>query len=216
MQQFGIVEVGGILVFAAFLVWLFVFFQFLRPRLMDRLGMNLGVAVHESTGVFDEGTYSTTGDAPLAKSAIVAVMDGAMLMLGTVGMAAAIFIPAFLIAESGAPYRWEGALTNTRVRLTTIEIPPMRDGTSAARLRVVNEGDRSQRACRAEVADYTARNGYLNGGSDYFDLAPAEDRIVPIALESLRPVVGRHTFRLALECDNRLKDKIVAAIDIVD
>jgi hypothetical protein len=216
MQQLGLVEIGGIVIAVSYIVWLIVFFQLVRPWLMERAGRRLGVEVHESLDALDGGTYTTKEDVPLAKSGAVVLMDFAGLMLGTVGMAAAVFIPAFLIAESGAPYRWEGALTNARVSLTAIEVGPMRNGNSTARVRVVNEGEQDHGQCRIDVGEYTARNGYLHGASSYFDIAANTEQLVDVKLDALKSVLGTHQFSLRLECQNRLRDKRASVIEVVD
>lgn len=214
MNQIGLVEAAGIVVVLALVAWQIVFFQVVRPRIMARIGRRLNVGVHESTGPWDAGVYDTQEGAPVRKTASVAVIDLVVILVGVVGVIAAVTIPLFLLVESGLPSRWEGQLTGTSVRIGEITVPPMIDRKTTARVTVRNESRDAMRACRLDLAGYTARNGYLNGASNYFDLAPAASETVELALDVQKPVPGTHAFRVNLECSTRLKDSAGATVDV--
>jgi hypothetical protein len=215
MDQIGLVEIIGIVVVVGYIVWLVAFFQFVRPRLMARAGERMNVHVRESAGVLDSGTYEVVGSAPLAKHGALFGLDFALLFFGTVGICALVSIPGFLIAESGLPYRWESLLLNNAARIASVQVPPLAEGDAPADIRVQNESDLSLSGCQVRVADYTARNGYLNGASALFDLSPRETRQVTFGLSALQPLPGTYEIALSLECRNRLKDKIRTRVTVL-
>jgi len=93
----------GVVLLAIYWAWIALFFARVRPWLMARLGSRLGVRVRESLNPLDAGTWGASGrGASLPKSGIVMAADLAILLVGVVGVAALLFIPAFLVADSGA------------------------------------------------------------------------------------------------------------------
>jgi len=95
--------VAGVVLLVLFWAWIGVFFARVRPSIMNAVGRRLRVKVEESTSFVDAGTYGVKGDrASLPKTGVVLLADFAVLFLGTVGVAALLFVPAFLVAESGA------------------------------------------------------------------------------------------------------------------
>ena len=133
------------------------------------------------------------------------VADFVVLLLGTVGVAALLFIPAFLVADSGALLPLEARLTGRGATLSR----GARRGDDAlhrqghARRRMPRTSAATRCATASPRVDgYAARNGYLHGTSPRFDLAagPATHRRWP--LEASRPAGGEHRFRLKLECAN--------------
>lgn len=214
MNQLGLVEIAGIVAVFCLIAWQFVFFQFVRPRMMHRIGRRLGADVHESLSPLDAGLYDTEGSAPLRKTAAVAVADLVVTMAGTVGVFAAASIPLFLLGDSGLPHRWEGQLTGASARIGEMTVPTMDGSGAVATVIVRNESSDPMRACRVAVADYRARDGYLTGASSIFDLAPGATSAIELPLRVTTSVPGTHTFRVSLECDQRLKDRASASIQI--
>lgn len=208
MNQIGLVEIAGIAVVFSFFVWMILFFQIVRPRVMAWVGERFNVQVRESTGALDAGSYEVVDKAPLAKHGAIALIDLAVLLLGTVGICALISIPAFLIGDSGLPYRLEGILLGQRVSISGAQIPPLRDGKSGGIIVVVNESENPVEDCRVSVADYQASNGYLTGATGYFDLSPRETRTETISLAAVSAARRSYEIRLSLECGNRLKEKV--------
>ena len=195
----------GIALFAAYLAWLGAFFAFVRPRVMAALGRRLKVDVHESTDILDAGTYDIEGrGATLPKSGAVYAADLALLLVGTVGVAALVFVPAFIVAESGALLPLEGRITGRSVAVQVAGTATMRSASGKAKLDVeaINDGREDLRQCRAMVDGYTSRNGYLHGASEWFGLAPGARRAVEIALDAVEPPAGEHRFRVKVECAN--------------
>ena len=195
----------GIVLLALYWAWIGVFFARVRPGIMAAVGRRLRVKVAESTDVLDAGTYGIKGDdAPLRKTGVVLVADLVVLLLGTVGVAALLFIPAFLVADSGALLPFEARLTGRGATLNMARGAAMDSsiGKATLQVRAENVGRETLRECVAGVDGYTARNGYLHGSSPRFELAPAQRRTVPLAVEALRPSPGEHRFRLKLECAN--------------
>ncbi len=129
-------------------------------------------------------------------------------------MFAVVSIPLFLLAESGLPHRWEGRLTGTAVRIGDVTVPEMTGGRAVATVMVRNEASDATRACRVSVTDYRARNGYLTGASDPFDLAVGATTSIPLPLRVTMRVPGTHDFRVSLECSERLKDRASALVTI--
>ena len=154
MDQLGLVETAGIIVVLGLVAWQFAFFQFVRPRMMQRIGQRLDVRVHESLDAWDAGVFDTEAAAPIRKTAAVAVADFVLTLAGTVGVFAAVSIPLFLLAESGLPHRWEGQLTGTSARIADVTVPAMTGGRSVAVVMVRNEASNPMHACRIAVADY--------------------------------------------------------------
>lgn len=194
----------GIALFAAYAVWLWAFFTHVRPRVMAALGRRLRVRVTESHDVLDAGTWTTDDDAPIRKTGAVLAADLAVLLLGTVGVAALVFVPAFLVAESGVLLALEGRMTGRLVALRVAGPATMQAAVAKATLaaEAVNEGRTALRQCRAVVDGYTARNGYLTGASPWFDLDAGARRSVTIVLDAIRPPIGEHAFRVKVECAN--------------
>lgn len=195
----------GIALFAAYLAWLGAFFASVRPRLMAALGRRLKVEVRESTDLLDAGTYDIEGQgATLPKTGVVYAADLALLLVGTVGVAALVFVPAFIVAESGALLPLEGRITGRSVAIQVAGTATMASASGKATLGVgaINDGRERLRQCRAMVDGYTSRNGYLHGSSAWFDLAPGERRTVEIALDAVKAPAGVHRFRVKVECAN--------------
>lgn len=193
----------GLALLAAYGAWLWAFFSRVRPRAMAALGRRLAVDVRESTDPLDAGTYDIEGGgATLPKSGAVYAADLALLLLGTVGVAALVFVPAFLVAESGALLGLEGRLTGRSVAMSAPASATMASGKATLAVEVANTGREALRACRATTDGYTARNGYLHGSSAWFDLAPGERRSATVPLDAVRPPAGEHRFRVKVECTN--------------
>jgi hypothetical protein len=196
----------GIALLAAYWFWIWLFFGCIRPRIMDALGKRLRVNVHESLDPLDAGTYAITDgeNAPLRKHGALMVADAIVLLLGTVGVAAALFIPAFLVTDSGALLHVEGRLTGRTLMLQPAPFASMRAAAGTATLNVdaANQGRTALARCQLRVADYRAGNGYLHGNSAWFDLAPGETRTVALPLAATRPPPGTHPFAINAECAN--------------
>jgi hypothetical protein len=194
----------GIAVFAGYALWLFAFFQWVRPRAMRALGRRLGTKVEESLDIVDAGTWSTDDDAPVTKTGAVIGADFVLLLLGTVGVAALVFVPAFIVAESGVLLPLDNRLTGRAVTLRLHKPNAMPVDTPKVNLpiEVDNIGRTDLRACRAEVTGYSARNGYMHGASPYFDLAKGARVAAIVKLEAMRPPRGEHELRIRLDCDN--------------
>jgi hypothetical protein len=194
----------GVALFAGYALWLFAFFQYVRPLLMRAVARRLRTRVVESTDVLDAGTWSTDDDAPLAKTGAVLGADFALLLLGTVGVAAVVFVPALLVAESGVLLPLESRMTG---RAVTLRLHPPNamaadDAKVPLSIEVDNGGSVDLRACRALVDGYSARNGYLHGASPWFDLAAGARVAAVVRLEAMRPPPGEHDVRIKVECDN--------------
>ena len=194
----------GIALFAGYALWLFAFFTYVRPRAMRAVARRLRTKVVESTDPLDAGTWSTDDDAPLAKTGAVLGADLVLLLLGTVGVAALVFIPAFMIGESGALLPLESRMTGRAVtlRLHPPNAMPAEDPKVPLSVEVDNGGSANLRACRALVDGYSARNGYLHGASPWFDLAAGARVAAVVRLEAMRPPRGEHKVRIKVECDN--------------
>ena len=194
----------GVALFAGYAFWLFAFFQWVRPRARRAVGRRLRTKVVESTDVVDAGTWDTDDDAPLAKTGAVIGADFALLMLGTVGVAALVFIPAFIVAESGVLLPLESRLTGRglALRLQPPNAMPADNPKVSLAIEVDNGGRTDLRACRAEVAGYSARNGYMHGASPYFDLAAGARVAAIVKVEAMRPPRGDHELRIRVDCSN--------------
>jgi hypothetical protein len=145
---------------------------------MRTVAGRLRTNVVESTDVLDAGTWSTDDEAPLAKTGAVFGADFVLLLLGTVGVAALVFIPAFIVAESGVLLPLESRMTGRGVtlRLQAPNAMPADNPKVSLAIEVDNGGRADLRACRALVDGYSARNGYLHGASPWFDLAAGRAR----------------------------------------
>jgi hypothetical protein len=216
VDQLGLVEIAGIVIVLCLISWQFVFFQFVRPLIMRRIGRRFSVEVQESVGPWDAGVYNAEESAPLRRTAAVAIADFLVTLLGTVGVFAFVSIPLFLLADSGLPNRWEGRLTGSSVRIGDITVPVMDDRNAVAGVVVRNESNGPMRDCRIEVADYRARDGYLNGFSNTFDLSPGTTQSVELPLSVMKRVPGTHRFRISLECEQRLRDRRPATLQVTD
>ncbi len=195
----------GVALLAIYWAWIAFFFARVRPWLSARLGSRLGVRVRESTSPLDAGTWDASGrGATLPKTGVVLVADLAILLVGTVGVAALLFVPAFVVAESGALLPIEARLTGRGAELRVFDAAEMSasEGVSRLPLDVWNTGREPLRDCAGQVDGYSARNGYLHGRTERFDLAVGERRPVWIAMEATRPPAGEHRFRFELECAN--------------
>jgi hypothetical protein len=194
----------GIALFAGYLFWLFAFFQWVRPRLMRALGRRLGTKVTESHSMADGGTWTTDDDAPIGKTGAVAAVDFVLLMIATVGVAAAVFIPAFLVAESGALLPLDNSLTGRAValRLHKPDAMPASNPKVNLPIEVDNIGRTDLRACQAELKGYHARNGYMHGASPRFDIAKGARVAAIVKIEAMRPPPGEHRMQIRLDCSN--------------
>jgi hypothetical protein len=206
MSEIGPVELIGIGLIVGYIAWLVLFFSVVRDRLMAAIGRRLRVEVKEEMGGLASGAYEVVGKgAPVAKVGAVWLADAAVLLLGTVGVAALVFTPTFLVAESGATDPIYRALTGRRVTFAAPALIPLsaaRRSTTTA-IAVRNDGSQIERQCQVSTADYTARNGYLNGRTALFDLPPGAERGVEASVDAARPIVGAHVIRWRLECANR-------------
>jgi hypothetical protein len=206
MDQIGPIELIGIAILAGYGVWMVVFFGSVRPLLMAAIGRRMRVEVEEEVGGLASGTYDVVGKgAPVAKVGAVWLADAGILLLGTVGMAALVFVPTFLAAESGVTDPLYRALTGRRVTFAAPALVPLRAArpSTTTVIAVRNGGGAVERQCQVSVADYHARNGYLNGRTALFDLPPGAERGVESSLDVSRPIIGAHAFRWKLECANR-------------
>lgn len=195
----------GIALLAIYWAWIALFFHRVRPWLSARIGSALGVRVRESKDVLDAGTWDASGKgATLPKSGLVMAADFAILLVGTVGVAALIFVPAFLVGESGALLPIEARLTGRGATLRAFDAGEMASTERRARiaLDVHNTGRDALRDCYGLVDGYRASNGYLHGRTERFDLGAGERKALWIELEAMRPPPGTHAFRLKLECAN--------------
>lgn len=160
--------VAGVVLLVLFWAWIGVFFARVRPSIMNAVGRRLRVKVEESTSFVDAGTYGVKGDrASLPKTGVVLLADFAVLFLGTVGVAALLFVPAFLVAESGTLLPLEARLTGRGAALRVVDVVAMSPaaGRATLALDVENTGRETLVACIGGVDGYTARNGYLHGSS---------------------------------------------------
>jgi hypothetical protein len=215
MNQVGPVEIAGAVVVIGYVGWLIIFFQVVRPWLMDRVGRMLGVRVHEEALGLDSGTYNVTGPSTAGKSLTVWATDIGVLLLGTIGVCACIALPGFAFVDSGYADRLNAALTGGSARIAAIAIQPMVEGTTTNAEATVRSESRSLlQFCRLCAVDYTERNGYLTGASEYFDLQPGEERALRFKLDALRRQPGTHTVRFRLECDNRGRDTARAELHV--
>ena len=194
----------GIALFAGYAVWLFAFFTYVRPRAMRSVARRVGTNVAESTDLEDAGTWRTDDDAPLGRTGAVFGVDLALLLAGTVGVAALVFIPAFIVSESGRLLPLESSITG---RALTLRMQPpnamaAEDARTALTIEVDNSGRTDLRACRALVDGYGARNGYLHGASPWFDIAVGARVAAVVRLEATRPPKGEHDVRIKVECAN--------------
>jgi hypothetical protein len=194
----------GIALFAGYAFWLFAFFQWVRPRAMRALGRRLRTKVTESHDIVDAGTWDTDDDAPLAKTGAVIGADFALLLLATAGVAAAVFIPAFLVAESGALLPLDNKLTGraAALRLHKPGAMPADNPKVNLPIEVDNIGRTDLRACRAELKGYGARNGYMHGASPFFDLPKGARVAAIVKIEAMRPPRGEHDLSIRLDCSN--------------
>jgi len=195
----------GIALLVLYWAWIGVFFGRLRPRIMEALGRRLGVSVRESTDVLTAGTYEARSErTPLRKTGAIYAVDLVVLLLGTAGVAALVFVPAFLVGESGALLPYESKFTGRGAELRVVDAAEMSpsDGKATLALDVWNTGRDPLAGCVGAVEGYTSRNGYLHGTTARFDLAIGERRPVMLALEATRPPQGERAFRLKLECLN--------------
>lgn len=195
----------GVALLAIYWAWIALFFHRVRPWLMAKIGSRWGVRVRESLNVLDAGTWDASGKgATLPKAGAVMAADFAILVAGVVGVAALIFVPAFILGESGALLPIEARLTGRGAELAVSGNAEMFASKGRARISIGarNTGREPLADCYALVDGYHARNGYLHGRSDRFDLAFGETRVVAMPLEAMRPPAGTHAFRLKLECAN--------------
>ena len=194
----------GISIFAGYALWLFAFFTYVRPRAMRAISRRLRTKVVESTDLLDAGTWSTEDDAPLAKTGVVIGADFVLVLLGTVGVAALVFIPAFIVGESGVLLPLESRMTGRGVtlRLHPPNAMPADNPRATLSVEVDNGGRVDLRKCRALVDGYSARNGYLHGASPWFDVAAGARVAAIVKLEAVRPPPGDHDVRIKVECDN--------------
>lgn len=193
----------GLALIAGYWVWLWAFFTHVRPRVMQVLGRRLRVAVQESNGVLDGGTYSAQReDAPLSTQSTILIVDLLLLLTGTVGVAALAFVPAFLVADSGRLLSLEGRLTGRRAMLEAVPaaLMPISKARASIDVAVRNDGSASLAQCSAKVADYSARNGYLTGRSALFALEPKQRAVVRVELDAIKPPAGEHRYRIEVEC----------------
>lgn len=205
----------GIALVVAYWAWLWAFFTHVRPRIMARLGARLAVRVRESTSVLDAGTFDTTDEAaPLARRGIVIAADLAVLMAGVVGVAAAVFVPAFLVAERGWLLPVEGWLTGRRAFVDASDATMSARGRTDAEVVVRNAGRLALRACALATEGYSARSGYVHGRSATFELEAGDTKKTVLVLEAQKPVPGRHRIAIELECETRRVAATTLALDV--
>ncbi|MFO1306660.1 MAG: hypothetical protein U1F54_23295 [Burkholderiales bacterium] len=194
----------GISLFAGYAIWLWAFFTHVRPRAMRAVARRLRTRVVESLHVEDAGTWSTDDATPLSKTGAVMAADLALLLMGTVGVAAAVFIPAFIVADSGALLAVESRMTGraVEIRIGPFNAMAAESPRVALPVEIDNKGASALTACRAMVDGYTARDGYLHGTSPTFDLAPGARAATTVRIEAQKPVKGEHAIRIKVECGN--------------
>lgn len=195
----------GLGLLVAYWIWLWAFFAKVRPRIMDAVGRRLDVKVAESLEFLDAGTYDVEDeDAPVRKRGAVWLADLVVIAIGTVGVAAAVFVPAFLVAESGALLPLEARLTGRGATLSVraeATWPASARGV-ALRVEARNTGREPLARCQVRTADYRASDGYLHGNSASFDLPAGATRAVDLKLEATRPLAARTLVRLRLDCSD--------------
>jgi hypothetical protein len=192
----------GVLLLVLFWGWIGLFFARVRPAIMARVGRGLDVRVAESADIVAGGTYDVAGPSrPLGKSLAVMAADFVVLLLGTVGVAALIFVPTFIAAERGWFLPIEGKLTGRSATLRIIGFAKSPVATKAKFTLVAeNTGEVPLVDCLVVVDTYTARTGYMQGVSVPFDLMRGSPRTLDLEVESLRPPTGEGRFRLEMEC----------------
>ncbi|MCC6163602.1 MAG: hypothetical protein IT182_09665 [Acidobacteria bacterium] len=228
MDQVGLVEMVGAAAFFGYLIWAFIFMQFLRDRIMQRIGRALGTTVAESYGQDDAaglimanntaGLYEGDPDAPVTARVGVAIADFVVLVLGIMGPFTMLGLCGYYLGDSGLLFRWEGMVTGTSVRIVSLEPAEMRNGTGEISVVIANQGTVTALQCRAGKADYTSADGYTNASSKdtLFDLAPGDSRTTILTLHSPRPVPGTHRLRIEVECRYRTKDQVSTTLHVVD
>ncbi len=145
----------GVVLLAIYWAWVAFFFARVRPWLMARIGSRLGVRVRESMDILDAGTWATSGrGTTLPKSGLVMAADLAILLVGVVGVAALIFVPAFLLGESGALLPLEARLTG---RGAEIRVPGAAEMTATT--------FRSRACCRSSTGCRSSMPGSSQAGS---------------------------------------------------
>ena len=192
----------GVFLLVLYWVWIGLFFHRVRPWIMNWIGGGLGVRVAESTDLLDAGTYDVKGARRrIGKSVAVMAADLVVLLAGTVGVAALIFVPTFIAAERGWLLPIEGKLTGRSASLQIVgfSVSPG-GGKGAFSLVAANTGEVPLTNCVVAVDSYSARTGYMHGASVAFDLAVGSPRTIPLNVEALRPPQPGAGFRLELEC----------------
>ena len=193
----------GIALLALYWGWIGLFFARVRPWIMGRVGRRLGVKVAESTDFVDAGTYDAKGRrATLGHSIAVMAADLALMLAGTVGVAALVFIPAFIAADRGWLLPLEPMLTGRGGTLRIIGFTGIDAASGKGRftLAAENAGEEPLVGCFVTVDGGTARNGYVHGTSAMFELLKGAGRTVEMDVTAMRPPPGEHAFRLELEC----------------
>ena len=193
----------GVGLLVLFWAWIGLFFARVRPCIMAALGRRLGVRVAESTDLVDAGTYDVTGPKrPLGATLAVIGADLLVLLVGTVGVAALIFVPVFVAAERGWLLPLDARLTGRSATLKIIGFSGMPQDVGKARFTLAAEstGDAPLMNCIVATDGYTSRNGYLRGVSAPFDLVTGSPRTVEVDLDATRPPLGDLRFMLELEC----------------
>lgn len=195
----------GLALLVAYWAWLYLFFARVRPSLMKRFSQRLAVEVAESHEILDAGVYNIKDRrAPVGKHATVWAIDALVTVTGTAGAAALLFVPAFLVAESGALLPLEAKLTGRGAAIDTVDETAWQRGARAATASatVSNRGSVALTACELRTAEYNARNGYLNGRSKSFDLAPGAAHRIELPLAAVHPPTADLVVPLRLDCAN--------------
>ena len=202
MQDVTPLTVAGIALIAGYWVWLWAFFTHVRPKVMTRVGRRLQVKVRESHAILDAGTYEIEDEhAPLKKHGTVVLADFLLTITGTVGVAALVFIPAFLVAESGVLLPLEGSITGRRAAMRAPASVAMQGSSADVPIEIENTGRLALSRCMLATSGYSARSGYVHGRSPAFDLAPGATRTQKLELSAAKRVPGAHAIRVELECD---------------
>ncbi len=217
MNQIGPIELlGAVLVFCYF-GWLVLFFSFVRPRLMQAIGRNLGIRVAEQHTLEAAGAYTAVGkQATSSRKAIIGLLDLAINLLATVGLCGIAGTFVFFLEDRGVLTDLDAQLTGRNMVLVVPEQITISHSEPNAKISISiqNAGRNPERQCQISTADYKAANGYLNGHIGFFDLASGEQRSFDLDLSARNPPASTQPLRFKIECGARVL-RIIATTLII-